>query len=70
MTLLSFLFMAAAVGMTARIAQKAGFSGWWGLTQLVPLVGLVMIWVLAFVDWPAQLPPSRPEDEKLIPPPD
>ncbi len=70
MTLLSILLMAAAVGMSARIAQKAGFSGWWGLTQIVPLVAVVMLWVLAFIDWPALLPPRDEDDEKLIPPPE
>jgi uncharacterized membrane protein YhaH (DUF805 family) len=56
--------------MSARIAQKAGFSGWWGLTQIVPLVGLVMIWVLAFVDWRSLPPPHGNEEERLLPPPD
>ncbi|MDH3231489.1 MAG: hypothetical protein OEN55_16995 [Alphaproteobacteria bacterium] len=70
MSLLSILMMAAAIGMSARIAQKAGFSGWWGLTQIVPLVGLVMVWVLAFVDWRSLPPPHGNEEERLLPPPD
>jgi uncharacterized membrane protein YhaH (DUF805 family) len=65
-----YVLMAAAIGMTARIAQKAGFSGWWGLTQIVPLVGLVMMWVLAFIDWPATRPPRGEEDERFLPPPE
>ncbi len=65
-----YVLMAAAVGMTARIAQKAGFSGWWGLIQIVPLFGLVMIWVLAFIDWPATRPPRRQDEDRLISPPD
>lgn len=69
MSLLSIIVMAAAIGMSARIARKAGFSGWWGLTQIVPLVGLVMVWVLAFVDWPATRPPRGAEDETFLPPP-
>ena len=70
MSLLSVMVMAAAVGMSARIARKAGFSGWWGLTQIVPLVGLVMIWVLAFVDWRNLAPPRDAADETLLPPPE
>jgi len=66
MSLVSILVMAAVVGMTARIAQKAGYSGWWGLTQIVPLVGLVMIWVLAFIDWPTTRPPRGREEEKNL----
>ena len=38
----------------ARIAQKAGFSGWWSLIMFVPLVNLVMVWVFAFIGWPAE----------------
>lgn len=36
-----------------RIAAKAGYSGFWGLTALFPPLGLVMLWVLAASkDWP------------------
>ena len=70
MSLLSIIVMAAAIGMSARIARKAGFSGWWGLIQIVPLVGLVMIWVLAFIDWRSLPPPRGAADETLLPPPD
>lgn len=35
-----------------RILQRAGFSGAWSLLMLVPLVGFVVLWVLAFVKWP------------------
>lgn len=33
-----------------RIFQCAGFSGAWAL--LVPMVGFIALWVLAFVKWP------------------
>jgi hypothetical protein len=36
------------------IAKKAGYSGWWALTAIIPLVNLVMIWVFAFAEWPAE----------------
>jgi uncharacterized membrane protein YhaH (DUF805 family) len=39
--------------MMVRILNKAGYSGWWSLLMLVPLVNIVMIWVFAFADWPA-----------------
>lgn len=36
-----------------RIANKAGYSGFWGLTALVPPVGLIALWCLAGVRrWP------------------
>jgi uncharacterized membrane protein YhaH (DUF805 family) len=35
-----------------KILSKAGYSGWWVLIGLVPLVNLVMLLVFAFSDWP------------------
>jgi uncharacterized membrane protein YhaH (DUF805 family) len=37
---------------SVKILNKAGYSGWWSLLTLVPLVNIVMIWVFAFADWP------------------
>lgn len=39
--------------MPARILRKAGYSGWWVITLLIPIVGFFMVWVFAFVRWPA-----------------
>ena len=36
-----------------RIFRKAGFSPWLGLLMLVPVVNIIMIFYLAFADWPA-----------------
>ena len=36
-----------------KILNKAGYSGWWSLLVVVPLVNIVMFWVFAFADWPA-----------------
>ncbi|MDF1722838.1 MAG: hypothetical protein P1U65_19360 [Minwuia sp.] len=36
-----------------RIASKAGYSGFWGLTAIIPPIGLVALWILASKrDWP------------------
>lgn len=35
-----------------RIIQKAGYSGWWILVALVPVLNLVMFLVFAFSRWP------------------
>lgn len=69
MNLVSIVLLAAVVGMSARIAQKAGFSGWWGLVQIVPLAGVVMMWVLAFIDWRSLPPPRRTDEDMRLPPP-
>lgn len=37
-----------------RIIRRAGYSGWWILIGLVPLVNLVMFLVFAFKEWPIQ----------------
>lgn len=36
-----------------RICTKAGFPGALGLLAVVPGLNLVLLFVLAFVDWPA-----------------
>jgi len=36
-----------------RIASRAGYSGFWGLTALIPPIGLLALWYLASTkDWP------------------
>ncbi len=37
-----------------RILNKAGYSGWWVLVGVVPLVNLIMFFVFAFADWPVR----------------
>ena len=36
----------------AKIVSKAGYSGWWCLLLLIPLVNIVVYWVFAFAQWP------------------
>ncbi len=35
-----------------RIIQKAGYSGWWVLAGVVPVLNVVMFLVFAFSTWP------------------
>jgi len=35
-----------------RIIQKAGYSGWWVLVGIVPVLNVVMFLVFAFSRWP------------------
>jgi uncharacterized membrane protein YhaH (DUF805 family) len=51
---IALVFIALILWTCARISRKAGFSGWWSLLMLIPLVNIVMIWVFAFVQWPAE----------------
>ncbi len=36
------------------IFSKAGFSRWLSLTQLVPLLNIIVLFYLAFAEWPIQ----------------
>jgi uncharacterized membrane protein YhaH (DUF805 family) len=51
--LFSLLTLAVFVVPTWKIVAKAGFSGWWSLLMLVPFVNFIMLWMFAFMDWPA-----------------
>jgi K+-transporting ATPase A subunit len=49
----------AYIVVFGRIVHRAGYSRWWLLTMLVPLLNVIMIWVFAFADWPAQASRDR-----------
>lgn len=36
-----------------KIFSRAGFSGWLSLLIFIPLVNLVVLYVVAFAEWPA-----------------
>ncbi len=52
----SELLLLAIVGVVPFwfIFSKAGFSGWWCLLMLMPIVNLVMLYSLALREWPLQ----------------
>ena len=35
------------------ICTKAGFPGWYSLAMLFPLLNIILLFFLAFADWPA-----------------
>ena len=43
----AFVFVAAV-----KVANKAGYSGWWVLALLVPIANVVVLLVFAFSEWP------------------
>lgn len=49
------------------ICKKAGFSPWLSLLNIVPLGGLVLLYVLAFSEW--KVVPAPPQGWPQIPPP-
>lgn len=47
------LIIWAFVAVFGSIVSRAGYSRWWLLTMVIPVLNLVMLWVFAFADWPA-----------------
>ena len=55
--LIIILFYTAIIVVPCwRIVRKAGYSGAWSLFAFVPLVGVILLWVFAFVRWPNERP--------------
>jgi uncharacterized membrane protein YhaH (DUF805 family) len=46
------LIVWAFVAVFGRVLNRAGYSRWWLLTMLVPVLNLIMLWVFAFANWP------------------
>jgi uncharacterized membrane protein len=42
-----------SIAAWVKIISKAGYSGWWVLIALAPLVNVIMFFVFAFSSWPA-----------------
>jgi hypothetical protein len=53
LAIILLILLAPFVVAWVKILQKAGYSGWWVLIGLVPIVNLVMFLVFAFSRWPA-----------------
>ncbi len=52
--MLVFSLISVIIGILIywKIFSKAGFSGWLSLTMLIPLVNIIMMFYLAFAEWP------------------
>jgi hypothetical protein len=46
------LFVAAVLYPIGRILGRIGLSPFWSVLALIPLVNLIALWFLAFMDWP------------------
>ena len=53
-----WIFFAVMVAVVlypiGRILGRLGLSPFWSVLALIPLVNLIGLWLLAFVDWPGQ----------------
>jgi hypothetical protein len=45
-------FSALGIAAGVSVVRKAGYSPWWVVTGLIPLVNVVMAFTFAFADWP------------------
>ncbi|MBC9785001.1 hypothetical protein H1S01_10820 [Heliobacterium chlorum] len=43
-----------------KIFSKAGFSPWYSLLLIIPIVNIIVLFVLAFADWPALRQQKQP----------
>jgi uncharacterized membrane protein YhaH (DUF805 family) len=51
--ILYIAFVVFLIYCQVRIVQRAGYSGWWVAITLVPIVGIVMMFVFAYSNkWP------------------
>lgn len=44
--------LATYVVPTANILKRTGFSRWFTLLALIPLVNVICFWIFAFAQWP------------------
>ncbi len=53
-TLIGAIYLVVALLAAVLVARKAGYSHWLGvIAVLVPVVGVVVVLLFAFVKWPA-----------------
>jgi hypothetical protein len=50
----------------ARICHRVGFSMWLGVIAVVPLANVILLWFVAFSDWPRwPVRPVTPDGEPV-----
>jgi uncharacterized membrane protein YhaH (DUF805 family) len=52
------IFLVVYIWLPVRILHRAGYSGWWVILAVIPLVNIIMVWIFAFSTWPATQPSS------------
>ena len=50
------LYVLVFIVPISKVLRRVGFSGWWSILALVPLLGLIGLWVFAFIRWPIDRP--------------
>jgi uncharacterized membrane protein YhaH (DUF805 family) len=47
------IFLIVYLVPIVKILSRAGYSGWWCLLALIPIVNVIGLWVFANARWPA-----------------
>jgi uncharacterized membrane protein YhaH (DUF805 family) len=47
-----FLILIVPTYFVAKVLNKAGFSRWYSLLSLIPIVNITCLWLFAFIEWP------------------
>jgi hypothetical protein len=47
------VFLTLPLWFFALAIRRAGFSPWWALLGLIPVVNIGMLWVFAYAKWPS-----------------
>jgi len=59
------IYLAAHLIPAAQILHRTGYSRWWLLVSLVPLVNVICLWIFAFTEWPVEVTERRTEEEQV-----
>jgi hypothetical protein len=46
------LLLGLVLWVAARVLLKAGFSPWWALLLVLPVLAVAGLWLFAFIPWP------------------
>lgn len=52
-TVMALVLAALFIYPTWRVCERAGFPGWLGVLIAIPVANLVLLYYLAFAEWPA-----------------
>ena len=52
--IMMIIYVVVVVIPIAKILGRIGFNQWWAAVAIVPMVNLIFLWVLAFINWPRE----------------
>ena len=49
--------------LSLLVIRKFGFSGWWAILTCIPFINIILLWILAYIEWPSY--PDHSTDESI-----